>query len=113
MDATLETIAYRFRRPVVTSYGTIERREVLCLRLELGGVAGVGEAAPLPPYDDVTLADVEDALAPALAELRRMAPDEHSGYIPAAPLPQAAAALNIAFHDLAARSAGVALAAQL
>ena len=56
---------------------------------------------------------VEDALAPALAELRRMAPDEHSGYIPAAPLPQAAAALNIAFHDLAARSAGVALAAQL
>jgi o-succinylbenzoate synthase len=113
MEATLETIAYRFRRPVVTSYGTLEQREVLRLRLETDGAVGIGEAAPLAPYDGVTLADVEDALAPALADLRRTAPDERHGYIPSASLPQAAAALNIAFHDLAARSAGVPLAAQL
>lgn len=114
METTLETIAYRFRRPLVTAYGTLERREVLRLRLGIGERrVGIGEAAPLPPYDGVTLADVRDALGPALAELQAVPSEAEGAYVPQVPLRQAAAALDIAFLDLAARSAGVPVAALL
>jgi o-succinylbenzoate synthase len=107
--ATLETIAYRFRRPLVASYGTLARREVLRLRLEMGGARGVGEAAPLPAYDGVSLDDVRRALAPALADLRAYS----DGSAPRVALPQAAAALDVALLDLAARSTNVPIASLL
>ena len=46
----LETVAYSlpFREPYVTARGTLERRELLLVRLRTaGGPAGVGVAAPL------------------------------------------------------------------
>jgi L-alanine-DL-glutamate epimerase-like enolase superfamily enzyme len=109
MNATVEQIAYRFRRPLVTSYGTLEQREVLRLRIETSDAAGVGEAAPLAPYDGVSLADVRRGLAPALADLRAYA----DGSAARVSLPQAAAALDVALLDLAALSADLPLASLL
>ncbi|MDX6668768.1 MAG: L-Ala-D/L-Glu epimerase [Solirubrobacteraceae bacterium] len=109
MKATLETIAYRFRRPLVTSYGTLERRELLLLRLEMGGTRGVGEAAPLPAYDGVSLDEVRQALAPALADLQAYT----EGSAARVAQPQAAAALEVALQDHAARSTNVPIASLL
>lgn len=102
----------RLRTPLTTAHGTVAERELLdVLILGADGVAGAGEAAPLPSYDGVTLDDVRAALedcrpivhdaeglprAMALAECRR-----------AAVLPQAIAAIDLALWDLEARRADV------
>lgn len=102
----------RLRTPLTTAHGTVAERELLdVLILGADGVAGAGEAAPLPSYDGVTLDDVRAALedcrpivhdaeglprAMVLAECRR-----------AAVLPQAIAAIDLALWDLEARRADV------
>ena len=46
------------RAPLVTAWGELRERELLRVRLTLGdGDFGVGEAAPLEPYDGVSLGD--------------------------------------------------------
>jgi len=100
----------RLRTPLRTAHGTVAERELLdVLILGADGVAGAGEAAPLPSYDGVTLDDVRAALedcrpivhdaeglprAMVLAECRR-----------AAVLPQAVAAIDLALWDLEGRRA--------
>jgi L-alanine-DL-glutamate epimerase-like enolase superfamily enzyme len=107
MDVELEPVAYRFRRPVVTAYGTLVAREVLRLRLlDQGETVGVGEAAPLPPYDGVTIDAVREALSPVLAGL----PDDRARW-PDVTLAHAAAALDTAWLDARARGAGTSVAA--
>lgn len=102
----------RLRTPLATAHGTIAERELLdVLILGADGVAGAGEAAPLPSYDGVTLDDVRAALedcrpivhdaeglprAMVLAECRK-----------AAVLPHAVAAIDLALWDLEARRADV------
>lgn len=102
----------RLRTPLRTAHGTVTERELLdVLILGADGVAGAGEAAPLPSYDGVSLDDVRAALedcrpivhdaeglprAMVLAECRR-----------AAVLPQAVAAIDLALWDLEARRADV------
>jgi L-alanine-DL-glutamate epimerase-like enolase superfamily enzyme len=100
----------RLRTPLTTAHGTVVERELLdVLILGADGVAGAGEAAPLPSYDGVSLDDVRAALedcrpivhdaeglprATVLAECRK-----------AAVLPQAVAAIDLALWDLEGRRA--------
>lgn len=102
----------RLRTPLETAHGTVLERELLdVLILGADGVAGAGEAAPLPSYDGVSLDDVRAALedcrpivhdaeglprGTVLAECRR-----------AAVLPQAVAAIDLALWDLEGRRADV------
>jgi L-Ala-D/L-Glu epimerase len=102
----------RLRTPLHAAHGTVAERELLdVLILGADGVAGAGEAAPLPSYDGVELDDVRAALedcrpivhdaeglprAMVLAECRR-----------AAVLPQAVAAIDLALWDLEGRRADV------
>ena len=102
----------RLRTPLRTAHGTVAERELLdVLILGADGVAGAGEAAPLPSYDGVSLDDVRAALedcrpivhdaeglprATVLAECRK-----------AAVLPQAVAAIDLALWDLEGRRADV------
>jgi o-succinylbenzoate synthase len=52
------------REPFVTAGGVVAARELLLLRLEDGdGAVGHGEAAPLAPYDGVSLPEVAAALS--------------------------------------------------
>lgn len=83
----LEPFTFRLRTPVHAAWGTLERRELLRVRLrDTGGDMGVGEAAPLEAYDGVSLAAVR-------AELERGEPT----------LPHAVAAVDMAELDLRAR----------
>ena len=102
----------RLRTPLQTAHGTVAERELLdVLILGADGVAGAGEAAPLPSYDGVSLDDVRAALedcrpivhdaeglprAMVLAACRK-----------AAVLPQAVAAIDLALWDLEGRRADV------
>jgi L-Ala-D/L-Glu epimerase / N-acetyl-D-glutamate racemase len=102
----------RLRVPLRTAYGEIAERELLHVRLTAGdGAIGEGEAAPLPDYEGVTLADVRAALEDCRAVLA------DSDSLPrgetaracreAAVLPQAAAAIDLALWDLEGRRRGV------
>ncbi len=100
----------RLRTPLRTAHGTLAERELLdVLILGADGVAGAGEAAPLPSYDGASLDDVRAALedcrpivhdaeglprAMVLAACRK-----------AAVLPQAVAAIDLALWDLEGRRA--------
>jgi o-succinylbenzoate synthase len=60
---SLLRLSIPLRRPFVTSGGVVAERELLLLRLDdEDGATGYGEAAPLAPYDGVTLDEVVTAL---------------------------------------------------
>jgi L-Ala-D/L-Glu epimerase len=102
----------RLRTPFAAAHGTVAERELLdVLILGADGVAGAGEAAPLPSYDGVTLDDVRGALE----DCRPIVHDAEG--VPraqvlqacrdAAVLPQAVAAIDLALWDLEGRRADV------
>lgn len=101
----------RFARALQTSYGALREREVLLVSLtDPDGLTGYGEAAPLEPYDGVSLARVELALeryrplveasgamnGAELVDACRRAED----------LPEAFAAIDLALWDRAGRRSG-------
>jgi L-Ala-D/L-Glu epimerase len=89
---SLLRLAIPLRDPFVTSGGVVSAREMAVIRLEDDdGRRGFGEAAPLEPYDGVSVDDVIDAL--------REGPPERG-----AP-PQARAAWELAELDLQMRRA--------
>lgn len=98
-------------RPLETSYGSVRRRELLAVAItDADGVTGHGEAAPLEPYDGVSVDRVEQALEryrPVLAEFDGA---EGARLIDACreqdPLPAALAAIDLALWDRAGRRAG-------
>jgi len=92
MNLGIERVTYRFREPVQTAFGTLVERSVLLVRAG----DGVGEAAPLEPYDGVSLDEAQRALEGRVEMV-----------------PQAAAALDIAEWDARARAAGEPIAALL
>jgi L-alanine-DL-glutamate epimerase-like enolase superfamily enzyme len=108
----------RFARALETPYGLLEQRELLIVSLTGDdGVSGYGEAAPLEPYDGISLARTQAALesyAPVLSDAsgvngaqlvdacRRI--DE---------LPQALAAIDMALWDRGGQLAGKPIAALL
>src|SRR5919206_3791656 len=116
--ATLEVEPVRLplRSPLRAAWGELRERELRMVRLEFApGDWGVGEAAPLEPYDGVPLPAVQAALDAYGAILRDAGPDAaHDALLAACaderPLPQALAAIDLALWDRAARRAGRPLA---
>jgi o-succinylbenzoate synthase len=101
----------RLRTPIVAAHGTIAERELLdVLIIGADGVAGAGEAAPLPSYDGVSLDDVRAALEdcrPVLRDAEGLPREMVAAACrDAAVLPQAIAAVDLALWDLFARRAG-------
>jgi L-alanine-DL-glutamate epimerase-like enolase superfamily enzyme len=98
----VERVRLRLRDPLVTAWGTLTEREIV--RVRAGG--GVGEAAPLEPYDGVSMAAVLAALD-AYAEVLASDPDDPVEACRAErDLPQALAAIDLALWDARARAAG-------
>ena len=111
MDLEVEPRRLRFRAPIVTAYATYEERELLVVRVRDGdGLTGLGEAAPLEPFDGVSVeavrAEVEgcrDVLA-AGGEPARL----RSACRRACSLPHAAAALDESAREPGALAAAAA-----
>ena len=100
----------RLRTPLHTAHGTVAERELLdVLILGADGVAGAGEAAPLPSYDGVTLDDVRAALEDCRAIVHDAEGLPRAMVLAAcrkaAVLPQAVAAIDLALWDLEGRRA--------
>lgn len=103
--------ALRLREPLHTSYGALVERELLVVALsDEDGVTGYGEAAPLQPYDGVSIARVEQALEryrPVLADAGGMNGAEIVDACRRVDdLPEAFAAIDLALWDRAGRRAG-------
>ena len=118
MNLTVEPRSYYFRTPMPMSFGTLESRDVLLVAVtDEDGCTGYGEAAPLEPYDGVSLAVVADALQAYERVLKRttgMAPgDRLDALRAAADVPQALAALDMAFWDRRGKRDGVPVASLL
>jgi L-Ala-D/L-Glu epimerase len=89
--------ALPFREPYVTARGTLQRREMILLRVRDGdGVEGLGEAVPLSLRGGAGLESVT-------AELRDWDPQAGPGDLS----PPARCAVETALLDLRARAAGV------
>ncbi len=108
MELEVQRRELRFREPLRTAYGTLERRELLAVRLRArDGTVGVGEAAPLEPYDGVAL----DAVRGQVESCREVleAGDGATrqelldACAPRCPLPQGLAAVDLALWDLEGR----------
>jgi L-alanine-DL-glutamate epimerase-like enolase superfamily enzyme len=101
----------RLRTPLSSAHGTVAERELLdVLVIGVDGVAGAGEAAPLPSYDGVALDDVRAALEDCRPLLRDAEGLPRAMVLEqcrqAAVLPQAVAAIDLALWDLEGRRAG-------
>jgi L-Ala-D/L-Glu epimerase len=115
LRAVVSTRRFRFASPLVTAYGSLGERSVLELRIEEGELVGLGEAAPLEPFDGVSLDAARDALErclPLLAEGGHREEIVDACWLEAG-LPQAVAAVDVALWDLEAKRAGRPLAALL
>lgn len=111
MRFTVERLRLAFRDPVATAYAMLDERELLEIRLETrDGYVGVGEAAPLEPYDGVALGEARLALEgyrPILESADEMPADEVlAACRRVAPLPQALAAVDLALWDIAGQREG-------
>jgi o-succinylbenzoate synthase len=100
------------RSEFLASHGSVSTRELLLVTLETAaGELGHGEAAPLPSYDGVTIAEVGQALEACRAVLANADSKAHSDVMArcaeVALLPQALAAIDLALWDLAAQRARV------
>lgn len=108
----------RLAQPLQSSYGAVHERELIGVSLEDGeGLVGYGEAAPLEPYDGVSVERVLQAL-----ESYRPVVEGSSGLNGAQivdacrqldDLPEAFAAIDLALWDRAGRRTGRAVAALL
>ncbi len=111
MKLELHLLRARMRQPFVSASGSVQTRDLLLVRLEdQAGSAGFGEAAPLPSYDGVTIADVQVALEDCrelLGRADRVPRDQVLAECARrAVLPQAIAALDLALWDLEGRRSG-------
>ena len=111
-ELTVDSVEMRPLTPLKATWGVMERRELLRVRLDFGdGDFGEGEAAPLELYDGVPLAAVVSALDAYAAVLARASPRSTHAELLAAcaaerPLPQALAAVDLALWDRAGRRTG-------
>jgi L-Ala-D/L-Glu epimerase len=114
----LERRALRLKTPLESSYGAVGERELLLLRLTgSDGLTSYGEAAPLEPYDGVSIERVEQALELYLPLLEHAEEISGARLVEACqeldPLPQALAAIDMALWDRAGRRTGRPVAALL
>lgn len=112
-------IALPLRAPIVTAHGSLRERRGTLLVLETAcGLAGLGEAAPIPGFGGEPLERSREALAALAARALGADPRAPDPLLDAAEAaapdaPCARAALDSALHDLAARAAGAPLATWL
>jgi L-alanine-DL-glutamate epimerase-like enolase superfamily enzyme len=114
----LERRALRLRTPLESSYGAVGERELLLVRLTgSDGLTSYGEAAPLEPYDGVSIERVEQALERYEPLLEHAEEQSGARLVEACqeldPLPQALAAIDMALWDRAGRRTGRPVAALL
>jgi L-alanine-DL-glutamate epimerase-like enolase superfamily enzyme len=105
-------------RPLHSAYGAVTERELLIVSLTgEDGVTGYGEAAPLQPYDGVSIARVEQALERYRPVLERSAGMNGAEIVDACrrvdDLPEAFAAIDLALWDRAGRRIGRSVASLL
>ena len=118
MEVSIEAKTLRFRRPLETSYATLTERPLLEVRLQAGeDLVGIGEAAPLPPYDGISIEDARAALETCRPLLVDGDSSEREELLDAcwleAGLAQAVAAIDLALWDLEGKRAGRPAAALL
>ncbi len=112
--ARLEVTPVRLvlRAPLQTSWGALRERDLLQVRLAFGDDDfGLGEAAPLEPYDSVPLGAVAAALQVYESVLGAAGPGAgHAELLAACAaeryLPEALAAIDLALWDRAGRRTG-------
>lgn len=110
---SVRTERFTLPAPLKASWGELTEREVLVVRLDFpDGVWGEGEAAPLEPYDGVSMASVRSALDAYGAVLRSLEPtaDVLAACRAERDLPQALAGIDLALWDHASRRTGTPLA---
>ena len=114
MQVDVEHRVLRFARPLTLAYGRLDARELLLLSLTEDGLTGRGEAAPLEPYDGVTLSKAREALDVYRDVLegseRRGRAEWLAACRAACDLPQALAAVDVALWELEALRTGLPLA---
>jgi L-alanine-DL-glutamate epimerase-like enolase superfamily enzyme len=119
MRLDVEPVRLRLRRPLTFAWGQLTERELLRVTLtDRDGLTGIGEAAPLEPYDGVAPAAVRAALDAYSAVLAAAPPGAPPDELVARcaverPLPQALAAVDLALWDLEGRRAGAPVRALL
>jgi L-Ala-D/L-Glu epimerase len=106
MDVRIAEATLTFAEPLPTAFGTLRERELLLLRLsDADGAVGWGEAAPLEPYDGVSIATVRDAFDAYAAVLRDADGGSAADLLErcriVADIPQALAAVDMALWDRA------------
>jgi o-succinylbenzoate synthase len=111
VNVEIERLAAPLSTPFVTASGSIERRELLLLRLEdRDGFVGFGEAAPLPLHDGVHIDDCRAALEECRSVLNDSDGSEREPLLDECRrrvvLPQAVAAVDLALWDLFGKRAG-------
>jgi L-alanine-DL-glutamate epimerase-like enolase superfamily enzyme len=114
----IEQRSLRLIEPVETSYGRVTVRELLLVTLlDDDGAVGYGEAAPLAPYDGVSVEQARAALESYRGVLAGADGLNGAEMIEAcravADVPQALAALDLALWDRAGRRAGRSVATLL
>jgi L-alanine-DL-glutamate epimerase-like enolase superfamily enzyme len=111
MRLEARTVRHELRAPLRAAWGELRVRELLEVRLTFrGGDYGEGEAAPLEPYDGVSLAAVRAALDAYAAVLRDDPGDPLAACRAERDLPQALAAIDLALWDREARRTGTPVA---
>ncbi len=111
MRLTVKRRTLRLRQPLQGAYGTVGERVLLGVSITDGeGASGFGEAAPLEPYDGVSVERVERALE-RYGEVLAGAESMNGAQIvdacrAACELPAALAAIDLALWDRAGRRAG-------
>jgi L-Ala-D/L-Glu epimerase / N-acetyl-D-glutamate racemase len=104
---SLHELAVPLREPWAFAGGEITLRALLLVTLEADGVIGYGEAAPLEPYDGVTIEQVRAAIEDCRELLGSAGLDDREEVLAEcrrlAVLPQAIAAIDLALWDLAGR----------
>jgi L-alanine-DL-glutamate epimerase-like enolase superfamily enzyme len=108
---TVRRHTLRLRCPLQASYGAVSERQLLAVSLtDEHGISGYGEAAPLEPYDGVSIARVEQALERYRPVLEAAAEMNGAQIVDACrrvdDLPEAFAAIDLALWDRAGRWAG-------
>jgi L-alanine-DL-glutamate epimerase-like enolase superfamily enzyme len=109
VELEFERVALAFAEPLTTAYGPLRARELVEVTLtDDDGLVGHGEAAPLEPYDGVSIARVLVALESYRAVLAAT-PGAGGTLLDACravdELPQALAAVDLALWDLAGKRA--------
>jgi o-succinylbenzoate synthase len=108
VNVDIQYLEARMRAPFVSASGSLEKRELVLLRLEdSDGRVGFGEAAPLPHYNGVSVDDVREALEACrltLAGGERLVREELlARCTELAVLAPAVAAIDLAMWDLEGR----------